>query len=304
MDFGKVPLQDLPAVDFSLLPDTEFTLETLGKNHAKKPLKVYVGCAKWGRKEWVGQIFPPKTKDKDFLKEYARQFDCVELNATFYQVYGEATIGKWKEQTADNPDFIFCPKFSRPISHIKRLKDADELTTAYYKGIMAFGEKLGPLFLQLSDNFGPKNFDVLKNYLEHLPKDVPVFVELRHQEWFSDTEISHKVFQLFRSLNIGSVITDASGRRDAVHMNLSTPVAFVRFVGNNLHPTDYERVDEWIGRIKIWQESGLEKLYFFVHQPEEANSPKLADDVIGKMNEALGTEIKRLKFLDGQMELL
>ncbi len=303
MDFGKVPLQELPDIDFNLPPDPAFTLETLKQNHAKKKLKVYVGCAKWGRKEWVGQIFPAKTKEKDFLTAYANQFDCVELNATFYQVYGEEILGKWKAQTAANPDFLFCPKFSQTISHIKRLKDASEVTTAYYKGIMAFGEKLGPVFLQLSDSFGPKNFTVLQEYLEQLPKDVPVYVELRHKEWFSEPENSQKVFELFRKLNIGSIITDASGRRDVVHMNLSTPSAFIRFVGNNLHSTDYDRADEWIARIKIWQGLGLESLYFFMHNTEEANSPKMADYFIERINKALGLEVRRPRFLGGQGEL-
>ena len=294
MDFGKLPLTELASVDLTLPPDTAFTRQTLKEVQNPRPLKIYVGCAKWGRKEWVGQIFPEKTKEKDFLKAYAGQFDCVELNATFYKIYGEATIAKWKEQVESNPDFLFFPKISRPISHIKRLRDAEELTTAFFSGVAAFGEKLGGVFLQLSDNFGPNSFDVLKNYLTQLPKDVRVFCELRHPGWFADEKMKEQVFQLFREQHIGSILTDASGRRDVLHMSLSTDTAFIRFVGNNLHPTDYLRVDEWIARLKNWQQLGLQKLFFFVHQPDEANSPKLAEYVIGKMNERLGAGVKGL----------
>ncbi|RCH54093.1 DUF72 domain-containing protein [Mucilaginibacter hurinus] len=296
MEFGRVTTDELPGVNFTLPPDPELTTSTLTAATGGVPLQVHVGCAKWGRKEWVGKIYPPKTKDTNFLDEYVKHFDCIELNATFYNVYGPDTISKWKEKAAAKPDFKFCPKFSQSISHIRRLKNADEVTTSFYEGIAAFGDKLGPLFLQLSDNFTPKSFPELKAYLERLPTDAPVFVELRHKDWFN-AENSH-VFDLFRSLNMGTVITDASGRRDCVHMQLSTPHAFIRFVGNGLHPTDYLRVDDWVERIKQWAGMGLQSVWFFMHQHDERYSPELCDYVTEKLNNALGLQLRRPQFID------
>jgi hypothetical protein len=103
---------------------------------------------------------------------------------------------------------------------------------------------------------------------------------------------------LFHRLNIGAVITDASGRRDVVHMNLPTPHAFIRFVGNSLHATDYTRVDEWVERIVQWREKGLQSVWFFMHQHDERYSPELADYVVEKLNKALGTQLQRPKFID------
>ena len=297
MEFGRVNPEELATVDFTLPPDPELTINTLKAAKSNQPLQVHVGCAKWGRKEWIGQIYPPKTKEANFLDEYVKHFDCIELNATFYNVYGPDTITKWKAKAESNPHFKFCPKFSQSISHIRRLKNAEDITTSYYEGVMAFGDKLGPLFLQLSDNYTPKSFPELKAYLEQLPKDVPVFVELRHKEWFAVPENRDKVFAMLRDLNIGAVITDATGRRDVVHMNLPTPHAFIRFVGNGLHPTDYTRVDEWVERIKQWQQLGLQSVWFLMHQHEEEFSPKLADYVVEKLNEALGTQLKRPQFI-------
>jgi uncharacterized protein YecE (DUF72 family) len=192
---------------------------------------------------------------------------------------------------ASRTDFKFFPKFSQSISHIKRLKDAEELTSQYLTGISALGNTLGPAFLQLSDNFGPKNFDILKNYLEELPADYDVFVELRHKDWFSDTNARTELFDMMHSLNKGSVITDASGRRDCVHMELSTPDAFIRFVGNGLHPTDFSRIDAWADRLADWKNQGLNKIYFFLHQHDEKDTPILADYTIKKFNETLGTNL-------------
>ena len=298
MEFGRVTPGELMEVDFTLPPDPELTIKTLKAAKNDQPLQVHVGCAKWGRKEWLGKIYPPKTKEANFLDEYVKHFDCIELNATFYNVYPATTIRKWKDKADSNPDFKFCPKFSQSISHIRRLKNADEITTSYYEGIMAFGDKLGPLFLQLGDNYTPKSLPELKLYLESLPKDIPVFVELRHKEWFANSEAREQVFSLFHQLNIGAVITDASGRRDVVHMELPTPHAFIRFVGNSLHPTDYTRVDEWVERIVQWKEMGLRSVWFFMHQHDERYSPELADYVVEKLNKALGTNLMRPQFID------
>ena len=307
MEFGRVTPQELATVDFTLPPDTALTLSTLEAAKSSKPLEVRVGCAKWGRKEWVGQIYPLKTKEANFLDEYVKHFDCIELNATFYNVYGPDTITKWKAKADSNPDFKFCPKFSQSISHIRRLKNAEDITTSYYEGVMAFGDKLGPMFLQLSDNYTPKSFPELKAYLEQLPKDVPVFVELRHKEWFAVPENSEKVFKLFHDLNIGAVITDATGRRDVVHMNLPTPHAFIRFVGNGLvsgnFDSDKARLDEWVVRIKQWQQRGLRSVWFFMHQHDERYSPILADYVTDELNKAVGTQLLRPKFIEAQSTL-
>lgn len=297
MEFGRVPEEELNLVVFSLPEDPQYTIETLSAVAKKGETAVHAGCAKWGRKEWVGKIYPPKTKEANFLDEYVKHFNCIELNATFYQTYGPDTIAKWKTKADENPGFKFCPKFSQSISHIRRLKNAADVTTAYYEGIMAFGDKLGPLFLQLSDNFTPKSLPELTAYLEQLPTDFPVFVELRHKNWFADAAVKAEVFALFKRLNIGAVITDASGRRDCLHMMLPTPHAFIRFVGNSLHPTDYARCDEWVDRITQWSKMGLQSVWFFMHQHDERYSPELCDYIIDKLNKQLDLSIPRPQFL-------
>lgn len=303
MEFGRVPSEELARVDFTLPPDPELTVNTLQAAKGTGDLQVRVGCAKWGRKEWLGKIYPPKTKEANFLEEYVKHFDSIELNATFYQVYGPDTIAKWKEKASVNPHFKFCPKFSQSITHIRRLKNADDITTNFYEGIMAFGDKLGPLFLQLSDNFTPKSLPELTAYLQHLPKDIPVFVELRHKNWFADTETRTAVFNMLHETGIGAVITDASGRRDCVHMELPTPHAFIRFVGNSLDRTDYLRVDEWVTRIRQWQQMGLQSVWFFMHQHDERYSPELCDYVVEKLNEALGLALLRPQFIEKEQGL-
>ena len=306
MDFGKVSDNELKTVDFTLPDDGKQTAKTLkGKQPAKQP-EFYVGCAKWGRKEWVKMIYPPKTKEANFLDEYVKHFNSIELNAVFYSIPNQELIRKWKEKADENSNngFLFCPKFSRTISHIKRLKGAEEPTDLFLANISEFGKYLGPCFLQMGDNFGPKNIDVLEEFLKYLPTDLSVFVELRHAEWFSDEVNRTRLFDMLAKLNKGAVITDASGRRDCVHMELSTPEIFIRFVGNGQEhkASDEARIDEWVERIKIWMGKGLEKVYFFLHQHDEKDTPILANYTIKAFNEHLGSQIAEISFLGNNDE--
>ena len=299
MEFGRIDPNQLPFIDFSLPADSPITTAILRAADRVNDLPVHIGCAKWGRREWKGLLYPPKTREADYLSEYAKHFNSIELNATFYKIYKPEAIANWREQVAGNPGFKFCPKFAQRISHIRRLKNAEELTTQYYEGIMAFGRHLGPLFLQLANNYLPKNFPDLKLYLEQLPKDVPVFVEVRHKDWFGIKENYDKLFGLLQDLKLGAVITDSVGRPDVLHMALPTPHAFIRFVGNGLHQTDYLRIDSWVDRIRTWQEQGLQSLWFFVHQHDERHTPVLADYLAGELNRALGLNLRRPGFVIG-----
>src|SRR5436309_12551367 len=108
MEFGRLPEEALNNVDFSLPKEPSFNKQFL-LDKRNKAAKVYVGCAKWGRPEWVGKIYPAKTKESDFLQHYLEHYNSIELNATHYIIYGARGIEKWKEQ-ANGKDFLFYPK--------------------------------------------------------------------------------------------------------------------------------------------------------------------------------------------------
>ena len=251
MDFGKVDPDELEKIDFTLPPDHPATTKILSKSGSKNKPNFYVGCAKWGRPDWVGKIYPTKTKAADFLEHYARHFNCIELNATFYRMPTKSQIQGWKSKVGK--DFKFCPKFVDKITHIKRLKETKELTNIFLEAIYEFKENLGPIFLMPHPQMGAKSLEVQQAFIESLPKDVELFVEQRHKEWYSNTEAFDSLFNILEKNNAGTIITDSSGRRDCVHMRLSTPEVFIRFVGNGLHPTDYTRIDDWVNRLNHYR---------------------------------------------------
>ncbi len=283
MKFGTV---DNPEeVDFTLPPDHPDTESAIRKGE-KGLNEVYVGCAKWNKAD-LKKFYPRGVKDE--LAYYSNEFNSIELNATFYSRYTPEQVDAWYDKTADG--FKFFPKIHRYISHIKRINEFEEPVDNFLKMIPSFKDKLGMVFLQLHDNFSPKNIDRIERFSAYWPLDVPLAVELRNKNWFQDDETANQIYDLFEKHNFSNIITDTAGRRDLLHMRLTTPTAFVRYVGAN-HPSDYQRLDDWIDRIVKWKEMGLENLYFFVHQNLEKASPYLSYYFIEKLNDAIGTSLK------------
>ncbi|WP_018614631.1 DUF72 domain-containing protein [Segetibacter koreensis] len=299
MDFGKVSPEELKTINLCLPDDPKENSAVLKGRRVDTP-KVYVGCAKWGRTEWIGKIYPEGTKEAKFLDHYVEHYNSIELNATHYKIYPPSSIQKWAEK-AEGKDFVFCPKVPQTISHYSSFVNIEDKTNSFLDGILAFGKHLGPVFLQVSDKFSPKRKESLFNYLERLPRDLQFFVEVRNPDWFTKEE-SEKLVNTLRKLNVGYVITDTAGRRDCVHMHLTIPKAFVRFVGNSLDPTDYARIDAWVQQAKIWLDNGLEELYFFMHMHDETYSPELSSYLIQNLNTVCGLSLKEPLFISDLKE--
>ena len=291
MEFGRV-YDSLEDVDFTLPPDTETTIKTLKTKGNVGELSVFVGASKWGEKTWEGKIYPKKLPENERLKVYSQNFDAVEFGLTWYNIYEAAAIKRWTDQVSVSPKFMFCPKFPQAITHIRRLNNVEEHTSKFYESLTGFGNHLGPLMLQVGDNFTPKSFPQLKAYLEALPTTQKVSVEIRHKDWYANMNHRNELLQLLYDLNIGMVISDTSGRRDCVHMELTTSDVIIRFVGNNLADSDYKRMDAWVERLKVWAEQGLKSIWFFMHQNDERFVPDACIYLIGQLNAKLGITIK------------
>lgn len=282
MKFGKV--EDPSKVDFTLPADHGQTTQVLS-DHKGTNTKFHVGCAKWNRQDLKG-FYPRGTKDE--LTYYATQFNSIELNATFYRIFGEETVQKWYDKTP--PDFKFFPKVPQIISQFKRLKNVDAELDSYFASIGTLKEKLGTIFLQMHPTFKPANFESLENFIQIWPEDVSLAIELRHPEWYEDATVNDEFCHLMAENNITHIITDTAGRRDLVHMRLTTAKTFIRYTGAN-HASDYSRLDDWLVRIKEWANSGTEEINFFVHQNLEKASPLLSAHLIKGLNKELGLHL-------------
>jgi len=288
MDFGKVA--DISHVDFTLPAAHPDTLPLLQQQvRADKP-EVYIGLPIWVNKAWVGSFYPAGMAEKHSLHWYGKQFNTIELNSTHYHIPSPTTIDRWRQAVPQG--FRFCPKFPQLISHEAALRNTQDVTAAFCEAISGLEEKLGDAFLQLPPTFGPGQLSDLEAFAQFIPQSAPVAVELRHPDWFVDNVASQELFEVLEKYRMGTVLTDVAGRRDVLHMRLTTPTAMIRFVGNALHPTDYSRIDAWVERLRHWFDNGLRRLYFFVHEPDNTLAPDLATYLIEQLNKACGLDLK------------
>lgn len=289
MKFGQV--ENPEEIDFTIPADHKHTKAVLAKSRAKD-LTVYVGCAKWNKTDLKG-FYPKGTKDE--LAYYSTQFNSIELNATFYRLFPATTFEKWHLTVPVG--FKFFPKFEQSISHFKRLKDVEETVAVNAERFSLLKEKLGMPFLQMHNNFGPKDFDRVKAFADNWLFDIPLAMEFRHTDWYNNPEVSTELYAMLEKYKITNVLVDTAGRRDLMHIRLTTPTAFVRWVGANHHESDRSRLDDWVERIADWKQQGLKELYFFVHQNVEKESPLLSAYFIERLNKKIGTDLAVPKML-------
>jgi len=290
MKFGKVEHPE--NIDFTMPADHLDTEVVLGKNKQQGAPNIFVGCAKWNRKD-LKNFYPRGTKDE--LTYYATQFNCIELNATFYRMFPAETYGKWYDKTPDN--FRFFPKIIQNVSHLRRLNDAAYPIIDEYLNVTSnLKDKLGTIFLQMHGNFGPKNWDRVVRFVEYWPKEFRLSMEFRHTDWFNDKNVAEELYYLLQENNISNTLVDTAGRRDIMHMRLTNNEAFIRYVGAN-HQTDYSRLDDWVEKLADWTDKGLKNIHFFVHQNLELESPLLAVGFIEKLNKKLGSNLNIPKTL-------
>jgi uncharacterized protein YecE (DUF72 family) len=285
MKFGK--LEDISQVDFSLPPDPAINDRLPG---AQGVATFFIGCTGWSMKEWVGRVYPKGTKSKDFLEAYGRQFNTIELNATHYRLPNPDRINTWKEKTP--PDFRFCPKVPQAISHSKDLKGPGTIFEEFIDFLALLAPKAGCSFLQLPPYFDTTRLPLLLHFLSSFPDAFDIAVEFRHPSWFENGGLPERVLEAFLERRRSIVITDVAGRRDVCHMAFTNPTTMVRFVGNGLHPTDYERIDAWVDRMATWLEKGVQSIYFFPHEPDNLLAPDLSIYLLEQVQSKLQVEVR------------
>ena len=301
MEFGK--LHDITNVDFSLRqeqPENARVLADAGKRDGS--CELYIGCTGWGMKEWVGTVYPPGAKTKDYLYHYSRQFNTIEFNTTHYRIPDADTVARWYAESA--PDFRFCPKIPQTISHSQDLGHSSGQVLEFTEVIRGLKEKLGCCFIQLPEYFSPDRWRLLDGFLERFSPEVPLAVEFRHPGWFFPKGES-VLFPLLEAHGAAAVITDVAGRRDVAHMRLSAPRTMIRFVGNGLDPSDFSRIGQWVERFKIWEAQGLREIIFFAHEPDNLLAPELSVYLLDKVQERIPARVRGPRLLNKgkQMDL-
>jgi uncharacterized protein YecE (DUF72 family) len=218
---------------------------------------VHIGCSGWNYAHWRERVYPHGLPQRRWLAYYARMFETVEINNTFYRLPNRDAVANWARESPRG--FVFAVKASRYLTHIKRLTDLGTGVERFYERIepLAAAGKLGPVLWQLPGTF-KRDDDRLGAALEQLPAGRHCF-EFRHPSWFTD-----EVYALLRAHGAALVIGDTPQRPFQTH-ELTTDWTFVRFhYGSRGRNGNYSQteLETWRRRIASWR-SGAEVWAYF-----------------------------------------
>jgi uncharacterized protein YecE (DUF72 family) len=212
------------------------------------PRPIHIGCSGWNYASWKHEFYGGLPA-RDWLDHYAKHFDTVEVNNTFYRLPNRDAVANW-ERTAP-PGFLFSIKASRYLTHVKRLGDLGPGLDRFYDRLQPLlgSPKLGPILWQLPPTF-QRDDGRLRSALEQLPAGQRHCFEFRHASWFTE-----EVYDLLRRHGAALVIADRPEVRQFQSRVFTAPWTFVRFhYGSRGRRGNYSETElqEWAERFRAW----------------------------------------------------
>jgi uncharacterized protein YecE (DUF72 family) len=201
-----------------------------------------VGTSGWVYDDWPGRFYPHEMPRQEWLAHYAREFDTVEINNSFYRLPQGRTFTSWAEQAPRG--FVFAVKFSRFGSHLKRLRDPEGTIGLFLSRAEQLGAHFGPILVQLPPRWGV-NVERLEDFLKVAPKRHRWAVEFRDASW-----LTRPVYRVLERHDAALVIHDLLPRHPRI---ITTDWTYLRFHGidygghytTRALRTQARRIEEW-----------------------------------------------------------
>ena len=222
----------------------------------------------WSYAHWVGFFYPDGLKPINYLREYAKRLDSVEVNSTFYRIPSKKTVQSWRSDTPEN--FCFAVKLPRSITHIE-LGDTEKLGV-FIKNVSSLGSKLGPILIQFPPSFKLDELPNLIRFLDNLSKKHRYAVEFRNNEWLSDN-----IYKLLVDYDVGLVLVEQPWMPE---MNdVTADFVYIRLQGDrrkisgNLNQVEVNRSKDtrsWAKKILKFLDSGHD-VYVYVSKYYSGN---------------------------------
>jgi uncharacterized protein YecE (DUF72 family) len=265
---------------------------------------VRLGTQGWNYDAWVGPFFPEGTRATDYLTTYARAFDTVEVDATFYAIPAAKVVRQWASRVPKG--FTFALKLPQQITHEQRLRACEDLVALFADSARELGDALGPVLMQFGPDFGLNELPALAGFLPALPRDLRFAVEFRDKKWINDG-----VLALLAEHRVALALVDARWipRRTMLKLagDPTTDFAYMRWMGPDRSLVDYSRiqvdrtkeVDAWAGVIPALAQR-VTTVYGYVNNHFSGHSPA----TVRILQEKLGIEATDPADLADQLTLL
>jgi len=236
---------------------------------------VYVGTSGWAYPIWKPEFYPKEVAAKSFLKFYATRLNAVEVNYTFRRLLSEKAAESWMNDAG--PDFKFAPKANQYITHMRRLKDAEEPLKRFLGAVepLLRRKQLGPVLFQLPPNL-KADAALLSDFLAMLPRAIQCAFEFRHESWFND-----KTYDELKKYNAALCIAETE--------SITTPEErTAKYIYFRFRKPSYDaaEVRKLADRVECCLADGLETYAFFKHE-EDPRSPLNAVDLLTTVRKSL-----------------
>lgn len=221
---------------------------------------IRIGTSGWHYKHWLGPFYPPGTPASRMLEYYCGRFDTVELNNSFYHLPKAPALECWRESTPEN--FVFAAKGSRFLTHMKKLKDAEQGLERFLGAIEILGDKLGPILFQLPPQW-ELNLERFSAFVALLPRYHRFAFEFRNATWNAPA-----VYELLAQHNMAYCIFHLAGEHSPVRV--TADFVYVRLHGpGGKYQGSYgdDALREWSARIRSWQRE-LKAIYVYFDNDE------------------------------------
>lgn len=263
-----------------------------------------IGSCSFTASGWEKVFYPPGMKDAGRIGYYSRQFNAVEIDATFYGTPRLETVRRWYEESA--PGFTFACKIPQVITHEKCMVGCEEDISGFLTVMDGLQEKLGPLLFQFP-YYSRSKFSRVDQFLDRLtpfaaslPSEYRFAIEIRNKDW-----VTPPLTHTLRQHNISLALIDHPymPRPSTLMSNgdmLTSDFAYLRLLGDRYeiekqtkswHETVVDRsqeISEWAGVIERLREMKV-PIYTFVNNHFAGHSPATIRDLLKKLEERAGT---------------
>ncbi|MFO7767070.1 MAG: DUF72 domain-containing protein [Pelovirga sp.] len=216
----------------------------------------YIGTSGWQYDHWRGPFYSKGVNEHEMLAYYSQQFDAVEINNSFYRLPSLKAMEGWSDSVSSG--FLFAVKASRYITHMKKLKDAEDSVNRLIERVEILGERLAPVLFQLPPNWRC-NPQRLTDFLAVLPKGYRYAFEFRDTSWFDD-----RIYHLLEEAGAAFCIYDLAGCQSP--KRLTAEFVYVRLHGPDAAYQGSYPVDTlcgWAGALCSWARQGKDIFCFF-----------------------------------------
>ncbi len=207
--------------------------------------EIHIGAQGWNYDDWGGSFYPRGIKSADYLDEYVRAFDTVEVDSTFYATPPESSIRSWKKRALSG--FTYSLKLPQEITHQARLVNCQETLERFCERARGLKEKLGAILIQLPPDLSPRALPHLEKFLSWLPADIRFAVEFRDSAWLVG-KVGETVSELFAAQRVALALVDGQWLPRELVLGLvdnsalaAAGFAYVRWMGPRAL-TDFSRV--------------------------------------------------------------